>query len=385
MKPDEKISDKGKITVEIREVLDSTGLNAFVRFPFTLYRGNPFWAPPLMADERRTLSAAHNPAFGFCRGKLWLAYKDGRPAGRIAGIINQRHIEKWGQRYMRFGWIDFIDDSEVSAALLGAVENWAREERLEAVHGPLGFTNLDHAGMLVEGFDELATQATIYNYPYYPHHLEALGYGKDIDWVEYEMPMPEQDDEKIIRLSETLQKRYGFRLLEMKDKKDLLPYARELFAMLSEEYKALYAAVPLSDDLVESYIRQYFSVISPEFVPVVLDAEGRMAAFGVTLPSLTHALQKANGRLFPFGFLHILRALRRNDRVDLLLVAVRKEYQGRGVNAILISRMLQVFRRFGIRMAESNPELENNLAVQAQWKHFERRQHKRRRSFIKFL
>jgi GNAT superfamily N-acetyltransferase len=344
------------MAVELKEVFSAQDLNAFIKFPFSLYKGNTYWVPPLAGDERNTLRRDRNPAFEYCQVRYWLALRDGKPAGRVAAILNQRHIEKWGQKYLRFGWLDFIDDPDVSAALLGAVEAWARELGMEAVHGPLGFTNMDHAGMLIEGFDELATMATLYNFPYYPQHLERLGYGKHTDWVEYELTMsPVPND------------------------------ARQLFQIYNEEYKNLYSAVPLSEAQIESAIRQYFGLISPKFVPVVLDEQGKMAAFGIVMPSLSRALQRSRGRLFPFGFLHLLWALNKNDRADLYLVAVKSEYQGKGVNAILMDAVHRLFLKLGIQKIETNPELEWNANVQGQWKYYQKRQHKRRRAFIKQL
>lgn len=373
------------MTLEIKEIKDHKDLKSFVKYPFELYRDHPHWVPPLINDELNTLRWDKNPAFEYCRARYWLALKDGKLVGRIAGIISQRHIEKWGQPYMRFGWIDFIDDPEVSSALLGRVEDWAREEGLKAVHGPLGFSNMDHSGMLVEGFEELSTNATIYNHAYYPQHLANLGYGKEKDWIEFELFMPKKDDERIHQLSALLQRRYGLRLLETNDKRVLMPYARELFELYNAAYSKLFGSSELTEKQIEAYIQQYIGFISPKFLPVVLDADGKMVAFGITMPSLSRALQKAKGRLFPFGIFHLLRALKKNDRMDFYLIAIKEEWQGRGVNAILFSRLLQVLREFGIRVAESNPELEDNLAVQAQWERFEKRQHKRRRSFIKFL
>ncbi|MCJ7519424.1 MAG: GNAT family N-acetyltransferase [Anaerolineaceae bacterium] len=372
-------------TIEIKEITTISGLKAFIRFPFGLYAGNPYWVPALRSDDLNTFRKDKNPAFEFCEAKYWLAYKDGKVAGRVAGIINHRHIEKWKQPFARFGWIDFIDDPHVSAALMKAVEDWARSQGLKAVHGPLGFTDLDREGMLVEGFNELSTLATSYNYPYYPAHMQAAGYAKDIDWVEYELRLPEVLDERIARLSDTLMRRYNLRLLTFKNKKEILRYADALFDLLQEAYQHLYGVTPLSRRQVDAYIKQYFGFMSPDFVPMVVDAQDRLIAFGITLPSLSLALQKSKGRLFPFGFIHLLRALRKNDKGDLYLVAVSHEYQGRGVNAILINRMIEVFREFGIKSVESNPELENNLRVQAQWKNFDHRQHKRRRIFIKLL
>jgi GNAT superfamily N-acetyltransferase len=265
------------------------------------------------------------------------------------------------------------------------VEKWAREEKRTAIHGPLGFTNMDHTGLLIDGFDELATMAAGYNYPYYQDHMEQAGYSKDVDTVDYQMTMSDGINPKIEKLAGIVQKRFGLRLLEVKNKKELIPYAHELFDLLGEEYQHLYAVVPLTEAQVDAYIDQYFGFISPEFVPVVVDENDKMVAFGITIPSLAKALQKAKGRLFPFGFLHLMRAMKKNDTAELMLVAVAKEYQGKGVNALLITHIFKVFQDFGIRIAESNPELENNLAVQAQWKHFNRRQHKLRRIYIKHL
>jgi ribosomal protein S18 acetylase RimI-like enzyme len=372
-------------TIEIKEITTIKDLKAFVRFPFELYAGNPYWVPALRSDDLNTMRKDKNPAFEFCEAKYWLAYKNGHVVGRVAGIINHRHIEKWGQPYARFGWIDFIDEPEVSSGLLKAVEDWARDQGLEAVHGPLGFTDLDREGMLVEGFEELSTLATSYNYPYYPERMQAAGYVKDTDWVEYELCIPDKPDEKIARLADALMRRYNLRLLTFKNKKELLSYADALFELLQEAYQHLYGVTPLTRRQVDAYIKQYFDFMSPDFVPMVVDEQDRMVAFGITLPSLSLALQKSKGQLFPFGFIHILHALSKNDKGDLYLVAVSHDYQGRGVNAILINRMIEVFNKFGIKTVESNPELEDNHRVQAQWKNFEHRQHKRRRIFIKHL
>jgi GNAT superfamily N-acetyltransferase len=371
------------MTIEIREVQTPKELQFFIRFPLSLYRGHPCWVPALYMDEYNTLRRDVNPAFEYCKARYWLAYREGIIVGRVAAILNRRHIEKWNQPYLRFGWLDFVDDRQVSGALMNTVENWAREEGMTAVHGPLGFTDLDREGMLVEGFDELGTFATIYNYPYYPQHLEALGYCKDTDWVEYEIPIAAEPNETIARLVEAVKRRYKLRLLQVRSKKELLKYAPELFEILNDEYKHLYGVVPLTEKQIESYIKQYFGFISPEYTPMVLNEEGRMVAFGITMPSLSHALQKGYGHLFPFGWFHLWSALRKNDRADLYLVAVRSEYQGCGVNAILIDQMYRFFLQRGIKKVETNPELETNTAVQAQWKYFERRQHKRRRCFVR--
>lgn len=373
------------MTIEIKEVKNRRDLRKFILFPKRLYRKNPFWIPPLETDEWNTLDAKKNAAFEYSEARYWLAYKDGKIVGRIAAILSEGHRGHWNQSYMRFGWIEFINDADVASALMGAVENWARLKGCTAVHGPMGFSDMDHAGMLVEGFDELPTMINIYNYDYYPEQLEKLGYVKDTDWVEYELVVPKELDPKILKLSEILLKRNNLHMLNARSKKDILPYAHRIFDLLNEAYSNLYGFVPLNDKQIEDYTKQYFGFIKPEFVPVVLNDKDEVVAFGITMPSLSRALQKAGGKLFPFGIIHLLRALRKNDRADLYLVAVKPELQGLGLNSLLINQVFNAFRGAGIEKAESNPELETNSQVQAQWKHFEHRQHKRRRVYIKHL
>jgi len=367
----------------IEEMRGTRGLRKFIDYPYHLYQNAANWVPALRMEEMNTFHPKKNPAYAFSQAKFWMAFRDGQPVGRIAGIVNQRHIEKWGQRYARFGWFDFIDDPSVSSALIKTVADWAKSQGLTALHGPLGFTDLDREGMLIEGFDEMGTLATHFNYPYYQKHLEAVGFAKDTDWVEYEIIIPERLPEKIIKLAEALQKRYGLRLVEFKRKKDLLKYADAVFELLDDAYSHLYGTTPLSREQVQFYIDQYFGLVNLDFVPVIVDENDDLVAFGITFPSLSAALRKAKGRILPFGFIPLLRALRRNDKGDLYLVAIKHEYQGKGINAILMVRMIEVFNQFGITRAESNPELEDNLNVRTQWKHFEHRQHKRRRVFIK--
>ena len=369
--------------VQIKEVTSQKDLNAFIEFPFKLYRDNPYWVPNLVSDDRNTLRRDKNPAFETCEARYWLATRDGNIVGRVAAIINHPHIKKWGQRYMRFGWLDFIDEPQVSTALLQTVEAWAKETGMTAVHGPLGFTDMDREGMLVEGFEELATMATYYNHAYYPAHMGKLGYTKDIDWVEYEINMPVEPDERIARMAAIVMKRNKLKLLELRNKQALMEHAKELFKLIEDEYKNLYGTVPLTPKQVDAYISQYFGFVTPDFVPMVYNDKNEMVAFGIGLPSLSRALQKSHGRLFPFGFIHLLTALKKNDRADLYLVAVKSEYRGSGANAILMNSMYEVFRKLGVRKIETNPELETNHLVQGQWKYFETRQHKRRRVFIK--
>ena len=373
------------MSVQIKEVTTPRDLKKFVLFPYKLYKNHPYWVPPIRSDEFKTFHWKRNPAFEHCETKYWLAYKEGRVVGRVAGIINNLYIEKWKNKYARFGWIDFEDDEEISRALLTTAETWARERGMTAVHGPLGFTDLDHEGMLIEGFDELGTLAAIYNYPYYPQHIEKLGYKKDTDWVEYDLSVPQTPDEKVARFSDIALKRYKLKKLAAKNKKDLLPYAKDLFNLINVAYSNLYGVSPLTEKQMNTYVKQYFGFIKPEFVPVILDEAGEMVAFGVTMPSLSKALQKTQGKIFPFGFIHLLKALKKNDLADLYLVAVHPKYQGKGINAILIHEMNLVYNRLGITKVESNPELETNTLVQGQWKFYERRLHKRRRCYIKHL
>ncbi len=371
--------------IEIREVETSKDLITFAHFPRTLYRKNPNWVPPMYSNVIKTFSPEKNAAYEYSRSRQWLALREGKVVGRVAAIISEGHRQRWNQAYMRFGWLDFIDDPAVCAALLGKVEDWARENGCSAVHGPLGFTDMDQAGMLVEGFDEPGTMATIYNHAYYPQHLEQIGYVKDTDWIEFEITVPAKPDPRIAKLADIILRREKLRLVTFTRKDEILAYAKQVFVLFNESYRDLYGFIPLNDRQVEYYTQQYFGFIKPEFVTVVVNESDEIVAFGITMPSLTKAMQKAGGSLFPFGFIHLLRALKKNDRADLYLIAVKPEYQGKGVNAVVINHINEVFIQQGIRKVESNPELENNHRVQGQWKHFEARQHKRRRCYIKHL
>jgi len=373
------------MTLTIEEVTTYRQLDLFIKFPFSLYKGNPYWVPPLLMDEKNTLDWKKNPAFEVAQARYWLAYKDGKVVGRIAGIYIQKSNEKWGQKNVRFGWVDFIDDREVSKALFKQVEDWALELGMEAVHGPLGFTDLDPEGMLIEGFNELGTLALIYNHPYYPEHLKEMGYIKDTDWLEYEIQVPNPPQEKIAKAAELILKRFKLHKLEITKKKDLLNYTRELFDLIDSEYSHLYGTVPLSDKQKQAYIDQYFGFVSPDLVPIILDENNRMVAFAIVMPSLSKALQKSKGQIIPFGWFHLLKALKTNSLGDLYLIAVRSDYRGKGINAAIMHSVNVALNKHGITRVETNANLEDNLNVQAQWKYFEHRQHKRRRCFIKHL
>ena len=373
------------MTLALLEVKTSHDLRQFINFPLELYRDHPYYVPALFMDEWQTLNSQKNPSFEHCEARYWLALENRRVVGRIAGIVNHKHIEKWNEPYMRFGWFDFIDSTEISGLLLSTVMNWAQHKGLTALHGPLGFTDLDREGMLIEGFDELGTLATLYNYPYYPEHMAYHGFTKDTDWFEYELNVPPALDPRVAQATEKILSRNNLRLITPKSKRDLLAFGPEMFNLINREYSHLYGAVPLSAREIQHYIDAYFNFVHPDFIPLIVNQQQDLVAFGVAIPSLSQALQKSRGRLLPFGWLRILRALSRNPRADLYLVAVDKRYQGLGVNLILMDRLCQVFNQRGVTVVESNPELETNVDVQSQWKILEKRQHKQRRCYLKML
>ncbi len=374
--------------ITIKEVNNKKDFNAFIEFPYTLYKGNPYFVPPLKFDEKATLDKTKNPAFDYCDARYWLAFKGNKVVGRVAAIHNKAYIEKWGNKYLRFGWIDFEEDIEIAKKLIEQVEGWAQQLGLTAVHGPLGFTDLDHEGMLIEGFDQLGTLATIYNHPYYSKFMEKLGYAKDTDWVEYKIFIPQvlpPQLAKMSKLAEVVQRRYKLKFVETKKSKDILPYATQIFELINDTYSELYGVVPLTKKQMEVYTKQYFGFVKHNYLPLVVDENNQLVSFGITMPSLSKALQKSNGSLFPFGFIHLLKALKKNDMVDLYLVAVKKEYQGKGVTALLMSRLLDDYIKDGVRYVESNIELEDNKNVISMFDAFDREQHKRRRCYIKQL
>ena len=373
------------MSIVLKEVITRKDLKKFVKFPYTLYKNNQYWAPPLIKDELKNLDSKRNPAFQHCQAKYWLAYKDGKIAGRIAGIINNKIIEKWKVRKARFSLIDFIDDSEVSRALLGAVESWARGKRMDSLEGPMGFTDLDEEGMLVEGFEEQGTYPMIYNYSYYPEHLEKLGFTKEVDWLEYEVKVPKEIPEKVVRINDLILKRSGLRLLEAKRAKDFRPYIKGFWTLIDDTYKDLFGTVPLTEAQKKFYTDQYFDFINPDYSKFIVDENDELVAAGIVLPSLTEALRKTNGRLFPFGVFHMLYALKHPKKLDFYLIGIKKEFQGRGVISILMNDINIQAIKNGIISCETSGELEDNKAVQDMWRHYEHRQHKRRRCFIKTL
>ena len=374
------------MAIIIKKVTSPKELKTFIRFNYELYKNNPYSVPDLYDDMLNTFSPEKNAAFEFCEADYFLAYKDNKLVGRVAAIINRRANETWNKKEVRFGWIDFIDDQEVSKALLATVEDWGRQRGMEAIVGPLGFTDMDAEGMLVEGFDQLGTMATIYNYPYYPEHMEKLGYEKEADWVEFKLTVPDKLPEKFVRISEIILQKYNLKIKkrtrkELKEKN----YGQRIFDLINEAYAPLYGYSKMTQRQIDQYIKMYLPLIDLRMVSLVEDAEENLVAVGISMPSLSKALQKAKGRMLPFGWFHLLKALfiKKPKVLDLLLVGVKPEYQSKGVNALLFYDLVPVYQQMGFEYGESNPELELNKKVQAQWTAFESVQHKRRRAFKK--
>ena len=375
------------MNIVIKEVTGKKELRQFVRFNIDLYKGNPYHVPSLIYDEMMTLDRKQNPAFEVCDAIYFLAYKGDRIVGRIAGIINRRSNEVWNQKRARFGFVDFIDDDEVVDALFNAVRQWAKQQGMEELCGPMGFTDLDHEGMLVHGFDQLGTMATIYNHPYYPQQLERMGFVKDQDWHEFKVYVPDCVPEKHLRIGEIVKRKYGLKVVKCKSKKEVMPYARPLFETLNISYAPLYGFSPLTDKQIDYYINMYIPMLRLDLLTLIVrEEDNAVVGFGISIPSLSRALQKTKGQLWPFGWFHLLKALRsKPEIVDLYLMGVLPEYQSKGVNALLFNDLIPIYKSLGVVYAESNPELETNNAVQAQWDYFKREHHKTRRAFIKTL
>lgn len=375
------------MAITVKAVSSKKELQQFIRFNYEMYKNNPYSVPDLFDDMLNTLNKKKNAAFEFCEAEYFLAYKDGVIVGRVAAIVNKKANEVWDKKDVRFGWIDFIDDIEVSKALLEAVEKWGKERGMTHIIGPLGFTDFDAEGMLIEGFDQLSTMATIYNHPYYPEHMTKLGYGKDADWVEYQIFIPDAIPEKHQRISDLIQKKYNLKIKKYTSSKKLSKdYGQAIFNLMNEAYSPLYGYAPLSQKQIDQYIKMYLPIVDLRMVTLITEADDTLIAVGISMPSLSEALQKSKGRLLPLGWFYLLKALfmkKRAKMLDLLLVAVKPEYQNKGVNALLFSDLIPVYQKLGFIFAESNPELELNGKVQAQWGYFETKQHKKRRAFAK--
>lgn len=372
------------MSVVIKEILTEKELKAWVDFPNKLYKKEPAFVPFLFSDELSTFTKEENPAYEFCDTKLFAAYRGGKMVGRIAGLVNYAANKKWKTNAIRFTRFDFIDDYEVSEALFNEVVKWGRKQGFKYVMGPIGFTDLDHEGMLVEGFDEFNMSITFYNYPYYLAHMERLGLKKDIDWVEFQLKVPETIDPKYQKVSDYLMQRNGYSLVTYTDRKVLTNDANEAFKVIDEAFSVLYGTVPLTDAVIKKALADYIPVVNLKYICSVKDKEGAIVGFAVLVPSIAKVLKKSNGRFFPLGAIRMIKALRgKNDTLEMFFIAVKPEHQMKGLPAIIMNHMINVCMNNGVKICETGPELETNDSVQSMWKGFDVRQHKRRRCFKK--
>lgn len=374
------------MSIKIVEVNDKASRKKFVKFPISLYKGNPYYVPALIMDELASIDQKKNPAFEFCEQQLFLAYKDNQIVGRIGAIINRRSNELWQQQHARFGFVDFINDNDVVDALFAAAEKWAKDKGMTAIQGPMGYTDLDREGLLIEGYDHISTMATTYSHPYYREQIERLGFEKDVDWHEYRIPVPEQVPERHQRIAQIVANKFGLKVLKFKSLKQITPYVDKLFNLLNVAYAPLYGFVPLTKKQIDHYVKMYVPLLRWDVVTIIVKEEtDDVVGFGIGLPSLSVALQKSKGKLLPFGWIYLLKALKykSNPEVDLLLTGVAPEYQGKGVNAMIFNDFIPSSYASGFRFAESNPELESNSKVANQWDGFNAEHHKTRRAYIK--
>ena len=379
--------------IEIKKVESKKDLKTFIDFHYDLYEGNEYDVPNLFSDEMNTLSKDKNAAFEFCEAEYYLAYKDGKLAGRVAAIINHKANNKWGKKSVRFGWIDFIDDREVSKALLDAVEKYGREKGMEDVVGPLGFTDMDPEGMLVWGFDQLGTMPTIYNYAYYPEHIEALeGFEVDNKYVEFKIMVPDEVPEKYAKIAMMIEKRYNLHVRKL-TKKDIFQggMGQKIFDLINDTYKDLYGYSELSQKQIDQLIKSYLGFLDFNLITCIedwTDGEHKLIGVGITMPSLAHALRKCRrGRLLPFGWYHVLRAIKmhKTNIVDLLLIGILPEYRAKGANALLFADLIPWYQKYGIEWGETQVELETNAGVQGQWGALTPVMHKRRKCYKKII
>ena len=367
--------------INIKQVASEKDLMDFIKFPMDLYKGNPNYVPSLIKEKKNIWNANENPALKYSVAKQFLAYKNDKIVGRIAVMINNKEAQELGIKKVRFSWLDFIDDAEVSKTLIDTAINFAKENNIEKIEGPMGFTNLDKAGMLTFGFDKLATMIGLYNNDYYPKHLENLGLIKEKEWVEFELQFPEILPEKVEKFSSLIAQKYKLRTLKFKKKKEILPYVEPMFKLLDETYKSLSTYTPISDEQIKTYKEKYFSFIDKDYITCVADENDHLVAFAITMPSYSKALQKANGKLFPFGWWHFLQAGKKNDRANFYLIGIHPEYQRRGVTSIIFKSIQMNLKNKGIKYLETNPELEENKNVQVLWQEYHPVHHKSRRTY----
>ncbi len=367
--------------ISIKEVISEADLNQFIRFPMELYKNNKNYVPPLIKEEINVWNPAENAALAYSEAKKFLVFKNNKVAGRIAVIINRKEAEELDIHKVRFGWLDFIDDYEVSEALIFIAINFAKEHNIKKIEGPMGFTNLDKAGMLTMGFDKIATMIGLYNFEYYSEHLEKLGLVKEKEWVEFEMNYPTVLPEKVEKFSKLIAQKYKLNVINFKNKSEILPYVEPMFKLLDETYKTLSTYTPISEEQIKTYREKYFPFIDKDYIVCVEDEHHDLVAFAITMPSYSVALQKAKGKLFPFGWFHFWQASKKNDRANFYLIGIHPDYQRRGVTAIIFKEIFVRFSKMGIKFAETNPELEENKNVQLLWQDYDIVNHKRRRTY----
>ena len=376
------------MSITIKKVSNKKELKQFIRFNYKFYKENPYSVPDLLDDMLKTFDKKRNAAFDFCEADYFLAYKEGEIVGRVAAIINKKANEIWDKKSVRFGWIDFIDDLEVSKILLETVEQWGKAKGMTEMQGPLGFTDFDAEGMLVEGFDQLSTMATTYNYPYYPEHMVQLGFAKEADWIEFKIKIPDSIPDKHLRIAKLVETKYKLKVKKFTSSKKLAKeYGQEIFNLMNEAYSPLYGYSPLNQRQRDQFVRMYLPIIDLRLISLITDENGTLLAAGLSMPSLSVALQKAKGKLLPFGWYYLLKSLfiKRPKVLDLMLIAVKPEYQNKGITALIFRDLMQVYRNLNFEYAESNPELEINDKIQAQWSFFNPEQHKRRRCYVRAI
>ena len=369
--------------ITIQEVTTNKQLIQFVKFPFKLYKECPYWVPPLTKDELETLDKTKNPVFKNADASYFLAYKKGSIVGRIAVILNHLEINEIGKKKVRFGWLDMIDDINVTKALLDKAYEIGAKHNLAYIEGPVGFSNMEKAGILTSGFEESNTMITWYQYPYYAAHFEQLGYSKQATWVEFKLTIPPVLVERVERFSSIIKKRYDLSVIDFKSKKDIIPYVDQMFELLNKTYNTLQTFVPIQQYQIDYYKQKYFNFIQPDYISCIQDKQGKLIAFSIVMPSFSEALKKANGSLLPFGWYHLLQAQRKNNRASLYLIGIDPEYQGKGVTAIIFEEVQLLFNAKGIDKVETNPELIENTAIQQMWKDYNPVQHKERSTFKK--
>jgi GNAT superfamily N-acetyltransferase len=368
--------------INIIEVKNKEQILKFIQFPLDLYKDNPYFVPSLIKDEREIWDKEKNPIYKSAEAKQFLAYKNNEIVGRIAVMINHLETEVIHEKKVRFGWLDFIDDENVSKALIDEAIKFAKTHEAKLIEGPMGFTNLDKSGMLTKGFDELATMIGLYNFPYYPEHLQKLGMKDGKIWVEFSINFPEVLSEKVEKFSKLIAEKYKLRVLNFKSKKEILPHVDAMFQLLDDTYKTLSTYTPISKEQIQTYKEKYFPFIAKNYVICIVDDQNELVAFAVTMPSYSKALQKSKGKIFPFGWYHFLQAERKNDRANFYLIGIHPEYQRRGVTAIIFKEIYLRFNKMGIKFAETNPELEENKSVQVLWQDYNPVLHKKRQTFV---